>query len=93
MYAGTLYDTAAPSIEVRIYRNDRLLVRETCESREDAAAILRSRPQTGTTCTCSVEGACSDRGPGDVITRGERRWGIDEDQPLASAQLPGYGTE
>ena len=32
-------------------------------------------------------------GPEDVITRGEHRWGTDEDQPIASAQLPGYGTE
>lgn len=92
MYAGTLYDTAAPSIEVRIYRNDRLLVRETCESREDAAAILEQASDRDHVYLL-VEGACSDRGPGDVITRGEPRWGTDEDQPLASAQLPGYGTE
>jgi hypothetical protein len=46
MYAGSLYDTAAPSIEVRIYRNDRLLVRETCENREDAAGSWRARART-----------------------------------------------
>ena len=39
MSAGTLYDTCAPSFEVRIYRDDRLLVRAFCESPEEATAV------------------------------------------------------
>jgi hypothetical protein len=55
MFAGTLDDTGAPTIEVRVYRN--------------------GRP------------------PGDAPATEEPLAGGDEDQPLASRQLPGYGTE
>ena len=92
MYTGTLYRTESPSIEVRIYRDDRLVVREICQSREDAAAIAEQASDRDHVYLL-VEGACSDRGPGDVITREAPRWATDEDQPLASAELPGYGTE
>jgi len=56
MCAGTPYGTGAPTIEVRVHRSFRLLVRESCQSEEFFS-------------------------------------GDDEDQPIASMQLPGYGTE
>ena len=40
MSAGTSYDTGAPTIEVRIYRNGQLLVRGLVETEEDAAAVV-----------------------------------------------------
>ena len=39
MSAGTLDDTRAPSFEVRIYRDDELLLRAFCESPEEATAL------------------------------------------------------
>lgn len=40
MSAGTLYDAGAPTLEVRIYDHSRLLARELCEGKEDAAAVV-----------------------------------------------------
>ena len=40
MPARTFYDTGAPTIEVRLYRIDQLLVRELCESEEEAATVV-----------------------------------------------------
>ena len=40
MSAGTLYDTGAPTLEVRIYDRGQLLTRELCESEEDAAEVV-----------------------------------------------------
>ena len=54
MSAGTLYDTGAPTLEVRVDTNDRLREREPRDSGDDTLA---------------------------------------EDHPIASARIPGYGTE
>jgi hypothetical protein len=34
------YDTGAPTIEVRIYRDGRLLVRELCETKDEVATVV-----------------------------------------------------
>jgi hypothetical protein len=92
MYAGTLYDAGAPTIEVRIYREHQLLVRESCGSREEAAAIAEQASARDHVFLL-VHDAAPDRGPSDVITR-EKHGPHDEvGQPLASQQLPTYGTE
>ena len=90
MYAGTLEE--ATKIEVRIYRDDLLRVRQTCDNSADAAAIVRQASDDDHVYLL-VDDGCPDHGPGDVITREESPWGTDDDGPIATAQLPGYGTE
>jgi hypothetical protein len=93
MPAGTLYDTGAPTIEVRIYRDDRILVRELCESEEDAAALVELWADVDNVYTV-VGDLSAKHGPGDVLAAEEPVLGSDEnDYPLADARLPSYGTE
>jgi hypothetical protein len=37
------YDNGAPTIEVRIYRDGRLLVRELCETEDEVATVVARR--------------------------------------------------
>jgi hypothetical protein len=90
MYAGTLDEAA--KIEVRIYRDDRLRVRQTCDTSAEAAAIVEQASDEDHVFLLVDDGR-RDPGPGDVVTRGESPWDADDGQPIATAQLPGHGTE
>ncbi len=92
MSVGTLDDTSTPSFEVRIYRDDRLLVRAFCEGPEEAAAVA-SQGSGLDHVYLLVDDGSATQGPGDVLTPETTRERDDEDQTLASMSLPGPGTE
>ena len=92
MSAGTLDDTRAPSFEVRIYRDNELLLRAFCESAEEATA-LASQGSGLDRVYLLVDDGSPTQGPGDLVEHEETREPHDEDVPLASMPLPGLGTE
>jgi hypothetical protein len=92
MSGGTLYETDAPPIEVRIYRNSQLRVRETCQNAEEAAAITALASDLDHVYLL-VDDRGRDDGPGDVFLYEDPFAASEEDQPLADQQLPGYGAE
>ncbi len=92
MFAGTLDEAAAPTIEVRVYRNDRLLLRESCLDPKHAAAIAAEASDLDHVYLL-VDDGVADLGPGDVFLREDPGWDGEEVQPLADQQLPGLGTE
>ena len=92
MSTGTLDDTLAPSFEVRIYRDDELLLRAFCESPEEATA-LASQGSGLDHVYLLVDDGSPTQGPGDVLTHDQTVGPDEEDRPLAAIALPGYGTE
>jgi hypothetical protein len=91
MNAGTLCDIGAPTTEVRIYRDHRLVVREVCESPEEVGALVEQASDLDHV-YLRVRDASPDLGPGDVVAR-EMPMRAGKNLPLASQRLPGYGTE
>jgi hypothetical protein len=91
MSTGTL-DDLAPSFEVRIYRDDELLLRAFCESPEEATAVA-SQGSDHDHVYVLVDDGAPTQGPGDVFAHEETREPDDEGEPLASMSLPGLGTE
>ena len=91
MSAGTFDDTLAPSFEVRIYRDDDLVLRAFCESPEEASA-LASQGAGLDHVYVLVDDGSPTQGPSDMVAA-RIRGRDDEDVPLASMSLPGYGTE
>lgn len=89
---GTLYDTGAPTIEVRIYRDDQLLVRELCESDEEAAAVVGQWSDADNVYVL-VDDLSAHHGPGDILAPDEPVTSSEEECSIASAPLPGCGTE
>jgi len=87
----TVYDTGAPSIEVRIYRDDRLLASELCESEDDAAAVVERWSEEGDF-SFLVDDLTFRHTPGDVLGP-EIVELADEDYPIASTPLPMRGVE
>ena len=92
MSTGTLDDTLAPSFEVRIYRDDELLLRAFCESPEEATA-LASQGSGLDHVYLLVDDGSPTQGPGDVLTHDQTVGPDEEDRPLAAIALPGYWTE
>lgn len=92
MSAGTLYDTGAPTIEVRIYDHDRLLARELCESEEDAAAVVERWSDVANLFVVADD-LSTKHGPDDILAPEEPLIGSDEDYPISSKPSPGHGTE
>ena len=92
MSAGTLDDTLAPSFEVRIYRDDELVLQAFCESPEEATAVA-SQGSGLDHVYLLVDDGSPTQGPGDVFTHDQTTGPDEEDQPLAAISLPGYGTE
>ena len=92
MPAGTFYDSGAPTIEVRIYRDDQLLVRELCESEEEAATVVEQWSDVENVYVL-VDDLSAHHGPGDILAPDELLMSDDEDSSIASATFPGYGTE
>jgi hypothetical protein len=90
MAAGTFYDTGAPTIELHIYGNDQLLVRELCESEEDAAAVVDQWSDVGNV-SVIVDDLSAHHGPGDILAPDELAVSDDEDHSIASAPFPATG--
>ena len=88
----TRFDPGAPTIEVRIYEDGRLLTRELCESEEDAAAVVERWSDVPDTHVV-VDDLTTKHGPDDILAPEEPFLDGDDDHPIASALLPGYGTE
>lgn len=92
MSARALYDSGAPTIEVRIYRHDKLLIRELCESEEEATAVVEQWSDVDNVHVL-VDDLSTHHGPEDILAPDEPLTGGGEDYPIASAPIPGYGTE
>jgi hypothetical protein len=92
MPAATFYDTGAPTIELRIYRNGRLLVQELCETEEDAAAVVEHWSDVENLYVL-VDDLSARHAPGDILAPDESLMSAAEDYPIASAPIPGCGTE
>lgn len=92
MSAGTSYDTGAPTIEVRIYRDDELLVRELCESEAEAATVVEQWSDVANVYVL-VDDLSAHHGPEDILAPDELPISDDEDSNIASATIPGCGTE
>ena len=89
MSAGTLYDTGAPTIEVRIYDHDQLLTRELCESQEDVAGVVERWSEVANLFVVADD-LSSKHGPDDIHAPEEPLIDVDE-HPIAAASVPGYG--
>ena len=92
MSAERSYDTGAPTIEVCIYRNDLLLVRELCESEEEATTVVEQWSDVENVYVL-VDDLSARHGPEDILAPDELPLSDDEDFSIDSATLPGYGTE
>lgn len=92
MSTATTHHTRAPSFEVRIYRDGRLSVWETCASEVDAEAVV-ARGSVRDHVYVLVDDGTPSAGPGDVFTTPEGLEDGDAELPLASRALPAYGTE
>lgn len=92
---GTLYDTGAPTIEVRVYHHDRLLVRELCESEDEVAAVVAQWSELEGLLVL-VDNLSATHGPDDILAPEEPLPDDDEardDLPLGLLPVPGIGTE
>lgn len=74
----TVFDTGAPTIEVRIYSGERLLVRELCESEEEAAAVV-DRWSDVENLYVVVDDIGTPHSPGDVLEPEPPIVDVDED--------------
>lgn len=92
MSAATLYDTGAPTLEVRIYNHARLLARELCESEEDAAAVVERWSDVANLFVVADD-LSTKHEPDDILAPEEPFIGSDADYPVASTPMPGCGTE
>lgn len=92
MSAAMPYDTGAPTIEVRVYLNDRLLAHELCESEEEAAGVVDQWSEVDHVYVV-IDDLSSHPGPDDILATDESVSSSDEDYSIASASVPAYGTE
>jgi hypothetical protein len=92
MPEGTFYDSGAPTIEVRIYRNDQLLLLTLCESEQEAAKVVEQWSDVENVYVL-VDDLSVHHRPGDILAPDELPISGDEDLPIDSAAIPGYGTE
>jgi hypothetical protein len=92
MPEGTFYDSGAPTIEVRIFRNDQLLVRTLCESEQEAATVVEQWSDVENVYVL-VDDLSVHHSPEDILAPDELSISDDEDHSIDSAAIPGYGTE
>lgn len=86
MSSPTEYDAGAPTIEVRVYRDDLLLARELCETEADAAAVVERWSDVDHVYVLTDD-LSSHHDPGDILAPDELPTsddGIDADRPAAS---------
>lgn len=92
MSADTLDDAGAATIEVRIFRDDQLLVRELCESEEEVTAIVERWSDVGNVYVL-VDDLSARHGPEDILAPDELPISGEDVDSIASARIPGHGTE
>lgn len=92
MSAEMSYDAGAPTIEVRVYRGDDLVVRELCESEEEAALVVEQWSDVEDV-DVLVDDLSAHHGPEDILAADDLAVSDDEGYPVESARLPGRGTE
>jgi hypothetical protein len=93
MSAETSYDAGAPTIEVRIYREGRLLARELVETEQDAAGVVERWSDVENVYVL-VDDLSVRHAPGDILAPDELpTGGADDDHSIDSAAIPGRGTE
>jgi hypothetical protein len=92
MSTATLYDTGAPTLEVRIYDHDRLLAREHCEAEEDAAAVVERWSELANLFVVADD-LSTKHEPDDISVPEEPLVDSDGDYPIVATPVPGYGTE
>lgn len=92
MPSGTSYDTGAPTIEVRIYRNGQLLIRELVETEEDGAAVVEQWSDVENVYVL-MDDLSARHAPGDILAPDELVRTDEEDRAICAAAIPGRGTE
>ena len=92
MAAERFYDTGAPTIEVRIYRDGQLLDKELCETEEEAATVVKQWSDIENVYVL-VDDLSAHHGPGDILAPDELPLSDDEDVSIDSATIPDLGTE
>ena len=91
MSTATLYETEAPTIEVRIYDHDHLVGREPCWSEHAVTEVVGRWSETANLFV--VADLLPPYGPVSAAVAVQSHPDDAESYPLALAQLPGYGTE
>jgi hypothetical protein len=92
MSEGTLYDSGAPTIEVRIYNGSQLLMRELCESEEDVAGVIERWSELANLFVVADD-LSTKHGAGDILAPEPPIEEFEDDRPIASMAVPGIGTE
>ncbi len=92
MSAATLYDTGAPTIEVRIYRDHELLMRVLCESEDDASEVV-DRWSDVANLFVIADDLATMHGPGDVLAREAPIDDPTDEASIATAVVPARGVE
>ena len=90
MSTATLYETEAPTIEVRIYDHDHLVGREPCASEQAVTDVVGRWSDLA---NLFVVADLPSYGPVPAALEVRSHADDAEPCPLAFAQLPGYGTE
>jgi hypothetical protein len=86
---STMYDVGAPSLELHIFHNGRLIGTELCESEEDAAAAINHWNDRDVTFV--VEDLTAPNDPEDALVT--EAGAEDDGYQIASARLPEHGAE
>jgi hypothetical protein len=92
MVEATLYDTGSPTIELRVYSGSRLLIRELCESEEDAQALVDQWSDVGNLFVIA-DGLGTAHGPGDVLAPEPPITDHWDEDTIATAPVSSRGTE
>lgn len=86
------YDTGAPTIEVRIYRDGQLLVRELVETEEEAARVVEQWSDVENVYVL-VDDLSTHHAPGEILAPDEPLTSDDDGHSIDSAEIPGRGTD
>jgi len=92
MSGETLYDSDAPTLEVRIYDHGRLVTTELCESEADAAEVVERWSEVANVFVVADDLSAKHE-PDDILAPEAPLPDLDDDGPIASTPLPGCGTE
>ena len=89
----TLYDAGAPTIVVKVYRDDRVLLEELCETEEEAQAVVDRWSEEGN--VSFVVDDLSTRHRAEDVLAPEPSDGYDDeaDVELGLSSIPARGTE
>ena len=92
MSASSLYDTGAPTIEVRIYSDGVLLTRELCESEEEAQDVVERYSDVANLFVVADD-LGTPHTPDDVLAPEPPITDPWDEEPIASRPVSPLGTE